>query len=507
MRILGLRLGHCCNSSSSHSIIIFDKDNKIPKPKYDEWWFGRQPLWILSNEESKNRFFAINLFYSLVEIAGIDVAQELVREFCNLPGFDGYKVMDNSANAHIDHGSVEILPKGRMARDLKGLDLQFASEYRDFLLKNSVIVVGGSDEHEDLFDFIANTSGQVIDPPFSDYTKSRARKDHGYWTIFNVDSGDKIRITFDRYLDPDTGKYQDPGRIEPGTDFWPLAPEIVDIKVTDKCLSNCPFCYQNSGPNGQHAKKDHIYSLIDALANIGVFEVAVGGGEPTLWPHLVEFLRYCKQSGIVANLSTRSFSLFDFENRELFDEIVKNCGKVAFSILSLQEAKDFVLLLDKHPRYRHSIQVQVVAGVFPTAEEFVDVIDYIHGQCYLPITVLGYKLAGRAAAEHYPDSVKKQQDAFIAYLTKTGRAYGLSIDTTLASRIKGPLLQLGVDERLYSTDERFSWYIDLVSMRHGPASYEPTTHDLYGPSRGLHLEDAISMAYYRENWAQEGINR
>lgn len=69
----------------------------------------------------------------------------------------------------------------------------------------------------------------------------------------------------------------------------PASPELIDIAVTKQCYGGCTFCYQNADPDGRHADIEYILRCIDSMER-KPFQVALGGGEPTLWPGLSRFL-------------------------------------------------------------------------------------------------------------------------------------------------------------------------------------------------------------------------
>lgn len=64
------------------------------------------------------------------------------------------------------------------------------------------------------------------------------------------------------------------------------------LYLTDKCQLECTHCATDSGPDGSHgsmALPDWL-RVIDEAAAMGVREVQLVGGEPTLYPHLPELI-------------------------------------------------------------------------------------------------------------------------------------------------------------------------------------------------------------------------
>ena len=87
------------------------------------------------------------------------------------------------------------------------------------------------------------------------------------------------------------------------------APVLADICVTKKCNLRCPHCYMESGPAGEHMTMADFIRAVDGCRNAGIFQVALGGGEPTLHPHFAAFLRKIRQAGIVPNITSNGNDL------------------------------------------------------------------------------------------------------------------------------------------------------------------------------------------------------
>lgn len=81
------------------------------------------------------------------------------------------------------------------------------------------------------------------------------------------------------------------------------APEAVHLTLTKKCNLNCPLCYEMK-EDIPEMSKDAIFSLIDKLAEMRVFQFAIGGGEPFLREDIFEIIKYCQKKDIVPNITT-----------------------------------------------------------------------------------------------------------------------------------------------------------------------------------------------------------
>jgi radical SAM protein with 4Fe4S-binding SPASM domain len=71
----------------------------------------------------------------------------------------------------------------------------------------------------------------------------------------------------------------------------------------------CPHCYAESSKNGRNLSLADMLPVFDQCAEAGVFEIALGGGEPTLHPELEKILGSIRERGIVPNLATNGREL------------------------------------------------------------------------------------------------------------------------------------------------------------------------------------------------------
>ena len=71
-------------------------------------------------------------------------------------------------------------------------------------------------------------------------------------------------------------------RICKGEKSQPEYPDIIDLKITDRCEHYCEFCYENSSPKGLHGRID--YPILSTIPSF--VEIAVGGGNPLAFPEV-----------------------------------------------------------------------------------------------------------------------------------------------------------------------------------------------------------------------------
>lgn len=121
----------------------------------------------------------------------------------------------------------------------------------------------------------------------------------------------------DAWRDP-----SDDGRV--GTQ--PLsAPLEAHLQLTNRCGAGCQGCYTGATPHGaagEWGRKEWIRA-VDALADLGVFHLALGGGESAVLPWLGDVAEHARRRGLVPNLTTSGLEGLDrlLEIAPLFGQI------------------------------------------------------------------------------------------------------------------------------------------------------------------------------------------
>ena len=92
---------------------------------------------------------------------------------------------------------------------------------------------------------------------------------------------------------------------------WPAspglsAPETVHWAITYRCEAQCADCYarRNSPQFAAELDTRNALRVLDALAEWGVFQLAIGGGEPLLRRDLPMLAEHARQSGLVVHVTT-----------------------------------------------------------------------------------------------------------------------------------------------------------------------------------------------------------
>ena len=104
---------------------------------------------------------------------------------------------------------------------------------------------------------------------------------------------------------------------------------VASLHFTNECNGNCPFCYREKG--NETMDKTLFLGLPRYLKDV-TNQVALGGGEPTLHPELVErFAEECSDYDLVCNVTTNGF-LFKEWSDEKIGEFCENLTMVSVSL-------------------------------------------------------------------------------------------------------------------------------------------------------------------------------
>lgn len=440
MKIHNFRTGFACNSSSTHSLVL------LPSGSYntdEDCQFGWD-YFTAASKESKLNYLLLTIYENIKDQIGHDAAKLFAESLLG---------NEMSENGYIDHQSVYTLP-----RKGKFLDLEFLKELKEFILREDVLILGGNDNDEEEHKLESSVLWTLpLEQESHRLFVSRKDKTYNYWTIFDQSNGTKIRFSF--------GSDKEPDRAE--------APELVDIKITDHCslagnICKVP-CYQDSSVGGRHASMSDIYRIAYKLSELGVFEVALGGGETTEHPQFDEIVAIFKHHDIVPNFTTKSLKYIkSYATNALTRNTFDLVGAVAISVASFAELKQFHRELVKSQIPTTKINIQIIEGVV-SDEQFYKIAEF----CYknrLRLTILGYKFVGRGA------QIKPKTSNYLEQLKTLRKQYVcpmISVDTAfIASHHHALVKDFGVSIKLFTRFEgKFSCYIDAVAKTFAESSY------------------------------------
>jgi sulfatase maturation enzyme AslB (radical SAM superfamily) len=234
------------------------------------------------------------------------------------------------------------------------------------------------------------------------------------------------------------------------SEFLAEFPECMDVKITDYCDLNCPYCHENSTTNGKHGNILQA-SFIDTLQPFT--ELAIGGGNPVSHPDIIPFLQKLKAKDVIANITVNQKHFNQYESLTSFlisENLIKGLG------ISLTDSSD-AIFLEKVSKIKNAV-IHVINGL-------ITLKDIKNLSCKsLKILILGYKQFRRGISFYSPE-VESNKNMLKKWLPRVAPMFKIVSFDNLA------LNQLCVKDQMKPEDwSRFymgddgmhTMYIDLV---------------------------------------------
>lgn len=95
------------------------------------------------------------------------------------------------------------------------------------------------------------------------------------------------------------------------------APESLHIELTSACPLKCPQCYKEL--DDQMLDFQFLQQLISEAGGMKVFQLAFGGGEPLLYPQLLEAIHLAEEKGMSTSITTSGATLTASKLHQLKD--------------------------------------------------------------------------------------------------------------------------------------------------------------------------------------------
>lgn len=239
----------------------------------------------------------------------------------------------------------------------------------------------------------------------------------------------------------------------------PLHPESMDVKITNFCDLGCKYCHESSTTKGKHAD---LVKLKEKLKNLpaGV-ELALGGGNPLSHPELSEFLLWCKDRGLICNLTVNQGHLKKYKA-----ELMKMLKEELIMGLGISITGDDYTEIRELKEISNNIVYHVIAGV--QEPSILDTLMEI-GNC--KVLILGYKTFGRGVS-YFSDDVTKKIQAWDGEIIKYLGKCLISFDNLALDQldIQSKLPKVMWDSFYMGDDFTFTMYIDAVNEEYAPTS-------------------------------------
>lgn len=111
--------------------------------------------------------------------------------------------------------------------------------------------------------------------------------------------------------------------------FFLHTPPLIWLELTRKCNLACPHCYISAG----HRRADEMttqrwHSLIDEIADAGVWAVAFTGGEPTLHRDFIGLVTHARERDLLVGIATHGM----FLSKSMLDALPREGVIISVSI-------------------------------------------------------------------------------------------------------------------------------------------------------------------------------
>lgn len=465
-----IRFGFATNSSSTHSLLVNSKNiNPESYATITDQGFGWESF-LLNSKSDKLNYLGQQLAYSLRRKYGMS---EEISKLC-ASGIMGRKI---ETEGYVDHQSSWLIP-------INGDLYELINVIKEELSKEDVIILGGNDNDESDKDIpngnvptkgilrFLSSNTDVENDLYEQYKTIKIYDEemNSRTLIFNTKTGTKLVLS--------------------GHDIRPRNPELIDVKITNKCNHGCSFCYQNSTNDGKHANEKTLKEFLNWIP-YDTLEVAIGGGEPTLHPKLIWFLKSLRTKNIVPSMSTRSIDFFETKKGI---EAFKLCGNIALSTNNITHIKKWGKIArdnNRRPIFHY------VLGINPHyhLEEFINEINNINGE----VLLLKYKGIGRATPIAPFDNSKWFEIA-------ANNRLNIRIDTALAKELAEKDVCLDFLPESYDPngDGKTSMYIDLVENKFSIDSFSRELEDKVNFNHWSRNESMWSIVGKHYKQRQEG---
>ena len=181
------------------------------------------------------------------------------------------------------------------------------------------------------------------------------------------------------------------------------APVEVHFACTNRCSLGCPHCYMDSGSEDPRTlDTERFKEALDALARMGVFHVALGGGEALEREDLFDLAAHARRIGLVPNLTTngRRVTPETADRLRIMGQVNVSLDGVGESARTFRQGSDFETVngaLDLLLRAGVTAGINCVVGR-DNFDGLPDLFRYAAEKDVSEIELLRFKPSGRAIA-------------------------------------------------------------------------------------------------------------
>ena len=230
-------------------------------------------------------------------------------------------------------------------------------------------------------------------------------------------------------------------------------PESMDVKITNYCDLNCPYCHEYSTTEGKHADLLDL-KFINTLRPYT--EMAIGGGNPLSHPDLIPWLEKLRDRKIIANMTVNQRHFM--ANLPLIKKLVDEKLIHGLGVSFFTYDEEFIKELQKYP----NAVLHIINGLID-----YESLQNMYGKG-IKLLILGYKQFRKGnsyLAVHGSDIRAKQQMMYNHFYSILRGFKVVSFDNLALKQLNvKSLLPEKIWNQFYQGDDgSHTMYIDLVN--------------------------------------------
>lgn len=142
------------------------------------------------------------------------------------------------------------------------------------------------------------------------------------------------------------------------------APLKLFVNVSDRCNLTCSHCSSSSSPEGEtRMAADDLKQIADEAAEMGVFQITIGGGEPLIYEDIWEVIAHMRSLHLGVSLTTNALRVKDLD----IENLLRYNVRTNVSIDGAPATHDRVRgRQGAYNRTVKNIQRMIDAGILPT---------------------------------------------------------------------------------------------------------------------------------------------
>lgn len=236
--------------------------------------------------------------------------------------------------------------------------------------------------------------------------------------------------------------------------FIPAFAENCDVKITDYCDGNCPYCYEGCSIEGKHADLLS-QKWIDTLHPYT--ELALNGNDLS-HPQLIPFFKKLKEKKIITNLTVNQQHFM--KNLDKLHKMTDEKLIYGLGVSLVNADREFINEIKKFP----NAVVHTINGILDTLDIFN--LSYHN----IKLLILGYKELNRGNdyIKEHTNAVKLNQHVLKVLLPKLIKNKNFSVisfDNLAIEQldVKNLMSEKDWEEFYMGDDGQFTFYIDMVN--------------------------------------------